>query len=59
MSTQHNLTESDRTMLNATQRRANNHGFAVAMHTPPVTTADIRKVARSLDYIITDNVMEV
>ena len=51
--TTHNLTDHGRIMMNAVQHRANKHGFAVAMRKAPSTAADIRRVAQSLDSIIT------
>ena len=40
--------------INVIQRRANNHGFALAMRDTPTETAQIRAAARALDDIITD-----
>ena len=48
-----NLTDHSRIMLSAVQHRANNHGFAIAMRKAPTSDTDIRRVAQSLDSIIT------
>ena len=41
-------------MIRMTQKRAFNHGYALAMRKTPETLADMRKVNASLDSIISD-----
>lgn len=44
----------DQIRINVIQRRANNHGFALAMRNTSQDTAQIHRAARALDDIITD-----
>lgn len=44
----------DQIRINVTQRRANKHGFALAMRDAPTDAEQVKAAARALDDIITD-----